>query len=66
MSMHHHHLMPQADVEARVGEWLDELNQGQSMSYPIECLQTSMIAATFGTFQDEHAQIFFETRALPL
>lgn len=61
-----HHLLPYVEFEASVGEWLDDFATGLALSSAIECMENSMIAATFNTFTDETAQLYFERSALPM
>lgn len=60
-----HHLMDEATFDDAVSRWIAALSLGQNLSYAIEGLETAMIAATYGTFEDDNAQAAFETRALP-
>lgn len=61
-----YHLQCTEEFEARVGEWIEELSSAQTVSDSIECLETAMVAATFNSFTDASAQLYFETRALPM
>lgn len=60
-----HHLMDEAAFEEAEARWLQTLSIGQNLSHAIDTLETAMVAATFGTFEDPSSQVAFEARALP-
>lgn len=60
-----HHLMDEAAFEDAEARWLHTLSIGQNLTHAIDSLETAMVAATFGTFEDPNSQVAFETRALP-